>query len=423
MPIIRRSIINNFKEVLVTESAGLIEDSLGGYILDDPSLVPNGTGDFLGVIKTSVLLAEVAIDTIDTRNLSFTQFNALTQQQFDAQIRSGQISYTRTISGWVEMGRTNASFYYQDCSGGKKPVSEHYYDISKFAFDNKTVVGTGFPIISTVGGLNTPLTPVGNFDPNWYTNVGPIAPGFEPLTLPQYMEFVLFNNGQITNTIGDIRNVSNFPTQQTGPIRRNVLIANRESHFDNQFATEISPGKWASVRGIIEQSLIANVIGIPGPTWNVNRTDYTTVDFGISEGQCLETLNAVSLGGGTTTTVTTGGPPPPVIPPTMPPVPRVLTPTVDELSNFKENLLKRIKEIGFIFKPKKITSQDGELGLILPDPLDYPEILQLQNCIESQKYRLVTESKIDTFIENAYLQIIQDLDSDDISVIDTETRG
>lgn len=318
MPIIRRAQINKFKEVLISESAGLIQDSLGGYTLDDPSLNPNGTGDFLGVIKTAVLLGRVEIHTVDTRNLSIAQFNNLTQQEFDNYVRTGIIRYnqptgTPEVLGWVEMGRTNASFYYETCPGGKRPVSEHYYDMAAFAFDNKLVYGEGLELIpssaTAIGGPNTPLTPIGNFDPNWYTNMGPIAPRFEPLTLPQYMSFVWFNNGLVVNSNGEGRGISSgYYTSQTKPLRKNILFANRNDHFDNRFTVEITPGKWGAVRGVIEQSIVANVVGVQNPSTGVT----VNMDFGLSKGECFQIIT-VTPSGGTTTTVTTGGPTPPVM--------------------------------------------------------------------------------------------------------------
>lgn len=321
MPILSRANILRFKEILVTESSGFIEDDLGGYSLDSPSMVPNETGDFLGIIKTVVLVGEVAIDTIDTRNLSFVQFNSLTQQQFDDFVQNGQILYNPNnaqqskILGWVEIGRTVASFYYETCPGGKRPVSEHYFDINSFAFDNKLLVGEALNVYpsftAATSGPNTSLTPIGNFDPAWTNNMGIIAPRFQPLSLPDYMKFAMFNGGQIVNGNGEIRNIARHDVLQSNPIRVNALFAFRSQHFDNQFATEISPGKWGSSRGVIEEALrpdsqFAQV--------RLGSTETYDLDFGMSKGECLQTttLTPVLVGGGViTTTPTTGGPTPP----------------------------------------------------------------------------------------------------------------
>lgn len=421
MPIIRRAKINRFKEVLISESSGLIQDSVGTYTLDNPSTNPNGTGDFLGVIKTAVLLAEVMIDTVDTRNFTIAQFNALTQQEFDNYVRGGLIRYnqptgTPEILGWVEMGRTNASFYYETCPGGKRPVSEHYYDITAFVFDNKRVYGEGLELIpssaTAIGGPNTPLTPIGNFDPNWYTNMGPIAPRFEPLTLPQYINFALFNNGRVENSDGEIRGVNGYYTSQTRPIRKDILFANRAEHFDNQFATEISTGKWGAVRGVIQQAIVANVVGVQIPITGVT----TNVDFGLSKGDCFQIVT-VSPPGTTVTTAVGGGPVVPVIPPVMPPVITVqndnirdlfINPSSDELESFRENLLRKIKESGFVYDEKLRTlSTDESFGYLIPDIKKYPEILQLYHCHQINRNGLINKSKVDDFTEKVRLEYLK----------------
>lgn len=423
MPIIRRAQINKFKEVLISESAGLIQDSLGGYTLDDPSLNPNGTGDFLGVIKTAVLLGRVEIHTVDTRNLSIAQFNNLTQQEFDNYVRVGLIRYnqptgTPEVLGWVEMGRTNASFYYETCPGGKRPVSEHYYDMAAFAFDNKLVYGEGLELIpssaTAIGGPNTPLTPIGNFDPNWYTNMGPIAPRFDPLTLPQYMYSSLFNDAKVINSDGEVRGISaGMYSSQSRPLRKNILFANRNEHFDNKFVVEITPGKWGAVRGVIEQSIVANVVGVQNPITGVT----VNMDFGLSKGECLQIVS-VTPSGGTTTTVTTGGPTPPVVPPVIPPVmppPIVIqndnvrdsfvNPTLDQLESFKQNLLKKIKDLGFVYDQNlKTLSTEESYAYIIPDIKKYPEILQLYHCYQINRNRLINESKVDYFVEKVMSQ-------------------
>lgn len=425
MPIIRRAQIFTFKEVIVTDSTGFITDSVGTYTLDDPSTNPNGTGDFLGIIKSVALLGEVEIHTVDTRNLSIAQFNNLTQQEFDNYVRNTTIGYTRETIGWVEMGRTNASFYYETCSGGKRPVSEHYYNLEDFAFDNKRVYGEGPNILpsnaTAIGGPNTALTPIGDFDPNWYTNIGPIGPRFEPLTLPAYMYGVIFNEGKITNSDGEIREVRGFYSREPStwqpakngnrPIRKNILFANKSEHFDNKFVTEISPGKWGAVRGTIQQAVIPPTIGGRVSGQPVNSVPIS-MNFDVSKGECLKTITVLPPGG-TTTTITTIAGPPPVIPPVMPPPVIVqndnvrdlfVNPSLDELQSFKMNLLKKIKDLGFIYDENLRTlSTDESFAYIIPDIKKYPEILQLYHCYQINRNRLINESKADDFVEKITL--------------------
>lgn len=312
MPVFQRYSIERYKEILTTQPAGLVPDGgFSTYSLDDPNIVPNGTGDFLGVIKTVILLADVYKETIDTRNISFAQFNDLTQQEFDNYIRQGLILRNGATNGqperigWVEIGRSYASFYYQSCSGGKNPISEHFYDIQEFAFDNKIVYGEGLEVLPSSGvsvAQNTPLTPIGNFDPNNATNLGIIRPRFNPLSLNEYIKFAMI--GSITNGEGETYKINNLSlTDQTRPSRVSLLMANKGEHFDNQYATEISPGKWGMVRRTISESLRPGVHVIYPQLGTSFQQNSYSLDFSISEGQCLQTTVITSTGG----TIRTGG--------------------------------------------------------------------------------------------------------------------
>lgn len=330
MPVFQRVKIERFKEILLNQSSGLVSDGgFSTYTLDDPSITPNGTGDFLGVIKTAVLLAEVYEDTMDTRNISLAQFNNLTQQQFDDAIRQGTILLNRNNNfqskriGWVEIGRTRASFYYETCdNSSKRPVSEHYYDLSQIQFDNKIVLGEGSEVEPTEA-----LSQIGGFDPNWTNNTGIFAPGFNPIPLSEYVKFAAFNNGMIQNSMGDMRQINPLGlTDDSRPIRINLLMANRTDHFDNQYATEITPGKWGMVRSTIEEGfrpgihMVYNQLGL-----GVNQQQSSTIDFSVNFGSCLSLGYTLTTVGGsvrtggrtTTTTPETGGPmrPPDVLVP------------------------------------------------------------------------------------------------------------
>lgn len=335
MPVFQRVKIERFKEILLNQPAGLVSDGgFSTYTIDDPSITPIGTGDFLGVIKTAVLLAEVYEDTMDTRNMSLAQFNNLTQQQFDDAVRQGTILLNRNNNfqsrriGWVEIGRTRASFYYETCdNSSKRPVSEHYYDLSQIQFDNKIVLGEGSEVEPTVA-----LSQIGNFDPNWTNNTGIFGPGFNPIPLSEYVKFAAFNNGMIQNVMGDTRQINPLGlTDDSRPIRVNLLMATRTDHFDNQYATEITPGKWGMIRSTIEEGfrpgihVVYNQLGLgvnqqQSAVYNqVASGQSSTIDFSVNFGGCLSLGYTISTGGGTvrtggrttTTTPETGGPTPP----------------------------------------------------------------------------------------------------------------
>ena len=225
MPILQRYSIERYKEILTNQPAGLVQDgSFSTYTLDDPTITPNGTGDFLGVIKTIVLLGEVYRETIDTGNLSFNQFNNLTQQEFDNLVANGTILRNPRTNGiperigWVQIAKSYASFYYQSCFNGKRPTSQHYYDIQEFAFDNRIVVGDGSEVEPTIA-----LNPIGNFDPNIVNNMGVLRPRFDPLTLAEYVRFAL--TGNITNNDGETARINDLAlTDQTRPSQVSLLL-------------------------------------------------------------------------------------------------------------------------------------------------------------------------------------------------------
>jgi hypothetical protein len=316
MPVFERYRIERYKEILINQPSGNVPDGgFSSYTLDNPSISPNGTGDFLGVIKTVVLLGEIYKETMDTRNMSFTEFNNLTQQQFDDYVSQGLILLNRQTNGqpqrigWVEMSRSHASFYYQSCQGGKRPISEHYFDLNEFAFDNKTVIGEGAEIEPTEA-----LTPIGNFDPNIANNLGVLRPRFEILNLTDYIRFAMV--GSITNSNGETFRINNLSlTDQTRPNQVSLLMANRGDHFDNQFATQVSPGKWGMVRRTIFESIKPGThVVYPQLGFGVQQTSYN-LDFSVSDGQCLQTTIVTPTGGvvvvgggGITTTPQIGGP-------------------------------------------------------------------------------------------------------------------
>lgn len=313
MPVFTRYRIDRYKEILTTQQAGLISDGqFSTYTLDDPAVNPNGNGDFLGVIKTAVLLADVYLEILDTKNFSFVEFNNLTQQEFDNYVSNGLFSYFQTERiGWVEIGRTNASFYYETCPNGKRPVSEHYYDIQEFAFSDKLVFGEGSEVEPTEA-----LRQIGNFDQNIANNMGILRPRFNPLSLQEYIRFSI--NGSIVNTTGESVNISQvFYGNQKTPSRVSLLMANKAEHFDNQFATEISPGKWGTIRRTIEESFKPSIYTIYPQSISSTIIDQTyQIDFSINRGQCLATsivpstgLGGVVIDGGViTSTPVTGGP-------------------------------------------------------------------------------------------------------------------
>lgn len=238
MPIINKYQISRYREVIIDVPAGTVED--GGFStfeLNTPDSNPVGTGDFLGVIKKVVLLGEVVQNTLDTGNLNFFQFNNLTQAEFDALLANPnnpnrlrlnpQTGGNPVVIGWVEIGRTRPSFYYEDCViqqnglDGKFPKSDNYYIIENFQLGINTVSGQGQG--------QAAIQPIGNWNygqafNNW--GVSPF-PNQDPMDFASYVMSAA-RNGQVQGGV-----ITTIPRRQPAIGNIPLLLATREEHFDS----------------------------------------------------------------------------------------------------------------------------------------------------------------------------------------------
>lgn len=414
MPILARFKIQNYKEILLNQPAGLVSDGgLSTYTLDDPLVTPNGTGDFLGLIKTVVLLGEVYRETVDTGIFSFEQFRTMSQAQFDNFVRQGMIVLNHRQEnnlpqrvGWVELGRSHASFYYQSCNGGKRPISEHYYDIGELKFSNAIVIGEGSEIEPTQA-----LVTIGSFNnTDAQNNLGILRPGFEPLSLAQYIIASL--RGTIINTYGESFDLPkiNF-TNQVVPSKVDLFYANRYDHFENNESKSgfirrtineaITPGKYTISQKTPTGQIVTST-GVGSNSYGIN--------FAKMEGNCLP--SSVSK-------PSAGGP--------IPPTPEFddgmtwagnynriknnknirlgmedYTPSLSELEIFKQHLIAKMKESGFVYD-ENIRTMGGEqtIAIIIPDYKKYPEMLQLMHGDRIRKDRLIRKSQVDLVMKQA----------------------
>jgi hypothetical protein len=282
MPIFKRFKIDRYKEVMINQSTGLAQDGgLSTYTFDNEN-----NRDFVGIVKDIRLIGDVIEITMDTGRFSVNQINNTTQTEFNQLVSNGTIRITERSLGWVEIAKTRASFYYEECSPTsfvrKKPVSEHYYDFSTFTFGTSLVAGSGpqdTDIQNSVG--EDALRPVGTFDPNIGNNMGVFGPGFNQLDLQSYMRMVINStistgNGFIQNTRGETRPVNSW-SPLDGEILRQIplYLANTNEHFDNPNSQTISSGRYGRGRATIQEGFSAS--------------SYIGVDFSKSTGQCLET--------------------------------------------------------------------------------------------------------------------------------------
>lgn len=287
MAILTRFLIERFKEVILPESAGTISDGgFSTYNLDDPTLVPSGTGDFLGVIRDIRLLGEVVKITVDTKRYTINQFNALTQQQYDELVRNGGIGLREEVIGWVQINKARPSFYYKDCDTsefiGKQPIVEHYYTLSDFLFDTKVVNGSGPNDESSDFSFSQlALNGIKNFDPNIGNNLGPIGPRFNPINLNEYMT-AAFYNGIVTNADGETRNINLLGNSETRPLIVGLYLANKSEHFNNKNARQSSDGKYGFIRNTVNDAFTtySHIV-------NTNAANESIISY-LYEGSCLE---------------------------------------------------------------------------------------------------------------------------------------
>jgi hypothetical protein len=306
MAVFKRFKIDRYKEVMINQPSGLVQDGgLSTYTLDSDS-------DFLGVIKSITLIGEVVEITMDTGRFTVNQINNTTQLEFDELVSNGTIRITERILGWAEITKTRASFYYEECSPTsfvrKRPASEHYYDFSTFAFGSSLVAGFGLNDVSNEYSVGeTALRRIGSFDPNITNNMGVFGPRFNQMDLQSYMRMVINSTisdgqGSIQNTQGEVRSVNGWQPLD-GQILTQIplYLANKDEHFDNQNSQTISNGKYGRNRDSIQEGFRTN--------------DYGSINLFTNKGNCKETSIVSSVVGGvvigpsgvtTTPTTTTG---------------------------------------------------------------------------------------------------------------------
>lgn len=274
MPVLSRYRISSFQDVQIDQPAGLVNDGqFSTYTLDDPAITPGGTGDFLGVIKTSVLLGRLVREEIDTRRYTIADLNNLTINQYQEEIANGNIIQnprSRTNSaeeiGWVELGRSRASFYYKDCTingnRGKQPTAEFFYTLGTFNLDGKILRGINDPQGRAVYFGAPALEQIGAYNQvDVLNNFGLLGPNFAPMDINEYMSHALayktvqlptatgFRNSTgwyFPNGTGDFLATTGYRTEQLSNIQ--LLLATKSEHFDNELTQPYSSGVWARSR-------------------------------------------------------------------------------------------------------------------------------------------------------------------------------
>jgi hypothetical protein len=391
MAIFKRYKINSFKEVMINQPSGLVQD--GGF----STYTIGSDSDFVGVIKSITLIGEVIEITMDTGRFNVNQINNTTQSEFDQLVSNGTIRVTERSLGWTEIAKTRASFYYEECSPTsfvrKRPVSEHYYDFSTFAFGTSLVAGSGLQDTDTQYSVGeSALRQVGTFDPNIGNNMGVFGPGFNQMDIQSYMRMIINSTistgqGSIQNQQGESRFVNGWqPLDGQILTQIQLYLADKNEHFNNQNSQTISSGKYGRTRDTIQEGFRAS--------------SYVGIDFSKTTGQCLETTISSTS---TSVTPTTGGEMP-----TDGGLSRKndspYKPTDQDLELFKLSIDSTLKSFPrFKYKDKSTEKTQGnqiKTIAIQMNPKLYPESLQIGQFFF---YELNNAGKtIDSIFEEIY---------------------
>jgi hypothetical protein len=230
MPLISKFQINRYKQIPIKLTPGTISD--GGFStfeLNSKSLERRGTSDFDGVLIRLILLGEIEKNSLNTGNVSIAQFNQLSQQEVDDRVLSGTFFVNKERVGWVELGSSRPSFYYEDCTigskYGKRPKSDNYFDLLDMAVSPYLVNGNGFDngALQRLNNWNVNET-IGNWGSAPYPNQMPMG-------LNEYLNFAILGQ-PLPAPVGSNRPIF-IPRLYSTPLSNiPLLIADYLEHFE-----------------------------------------------------------------------------------------------------------------------------------------------------------------------------------------------
>lgn len=331
--------ITSFKVVSYLTEPGIQEERTNNtWILDpslDVSLTPGGvsyqadlnslgTADFHNVVKTNVLLARMEARLLDIGNVSYAQFRQLPPSPQN----QGLTYFTSTEDiGWVELGKSVTSIYYEDCNGvyddpklgrlsvpGRLPTAINYFDLDELGIGTlyQVIGGTpqpiqNIPIVSGIGNGKAALDIIKTYNPNNgltaedRVTFGPdplIYPALPLLGPPDYLRMIIRSDGaSIIPGPGGFQDAvtlkADLRTADLQIVSRYDIVTKDGEHYKGRDSDSTQNNilygdgrklRWGYSRRIVENAFSAE---IDGPYNGYGNEEMWETKFSKSQGKCI----------------------------------------------------------------------------------------------------------------------------------------
>ena len=242
----------NGKEILPDDTQDSNRDGIPDYLsldITNDGVIDGqdgfGSQDFVGVIKRTFLLAKI-------RYVDYSDLYKTVNQVYDDASKGIIPNYFEsTLNGWLVIGESKPSFYYEQCGTsygsdfyfGRIPVSINYFDLDDIWIDENNdgswnlVSGEGVNPLEQVGRFNVndvnPVMSRNGFDWNFGPDLQNMTNPLQIKFIQQYIPFVVNDFGQplFPNLIGNTTNLATIKTK-ISPV--NLHVASRFDIINNR---------------------------------------------------------------------------------------------------------------------------------------------------------------------------------------------
>lgn len=235
MAIIVKFRIDEFRETIPGLAPGLVyeDDNASTWNLanvNDPNYVneynltlgvPAITSDFYDLAQQGQrsLFALVTKETLDTGRMTYNDFSKLTMAQYQQFIQNGTFVLRVNILGWVYLGKSYLSVYYETCSNGKRPIVDSYYSLNALDLRNEIVASPETPV---------PMTQFPDYQAT-FGNWGKALPGVMNMSLRDYIRLTLLQEENMFNVLP-----GTFQPRYSGGLKTGIPLLYAERNPANQ---------------------------------------------------------------------------------------------------------------------------------------------------------------------------------------------